>query len=341
MADKETLFPQPFQDYLLDFFRPRDADDIAALFRMVYGEGYPVRAYYDPTAICRQNESRELISVVARTLDNRVVAHVGACRSAPNPGLYECGMGLVDPDHRKAGLISELLRITFLDAPRRFPMDGIWGEAVTNHTYVQQAVGQLGAVTTGVEVDLMPAEAYLQEKSAGGRVASMTCFLNAGPLPAMTLFVPEALLPDISFFYSGLGLERRFSSNPDRADAQGDTLFASQYFDFARVVRTTISKAGADPASKVHEIESRYDSRALVYQFWVDLSDPGAARAILTLREKGFFMGGVVPLWNGGDAFLMQKILQRPDWDSIRVYGDRGREILDRVRQDWERDARS
>lgn len=341
LADKETAYPLRIQDYMLDFFRPRDAEGIAGLFRKVYGEGYPVRTYCDPVAICRGNESRRLISMVARTPDGHVVAHVGLYRSAPNPALYESGLGLVEPDHRKAGLMSELLRIAHLDAPRRFPVDGIWGEAVTHHTFVQSATLKTGVVFSALEADLMPSDAYVKEQSAGGRVASLVGFAKVRPLPPMTLFPPDDLHQAIAFFYSGLDLERRFSSEPPEPDTPANTVLASQWFDFARVVRATISNAGRDLASRVREIESQYDARALVYQFWVDLSRVGAPRAIAVLREKGYFIGGVVPLWNGGDAFLMQKTLEKPDWAAIRVCDDKGREILERVRKDWERTART
>jgi hypothetical protein len=101
------------------------------------------------------------------------------------------------------------------------------------------------------------------------------------------------------------------------------------------VARTLIGTAGADLASRILEIESGLQKKALVYQFWVDLSLSEAAWAVQILRKCGYFFGGVVPLWNRGDALLMQKTMGEPNWDEIRVVDEKGQEILKRVRDDW------
>lgn len=45
-------------------------------------------------------------------------------------------------------------------------------------------------------------------------------------------------------------------------------------------------------------------------------------------------------MWNRVDAFLIQKTLpKRPDWDSVRVYGDSKRQVAQQVRQARDRAA--
>jgi hypothetical protein len=183
MSSEMKVYPLRYHEYWLDFFRPEDAEGIADLFRKVYGASYPIQDYYDPEALRRENLNGSLISVVARTSEGKVIAHTGLCRSAPNPELYESGVGLVDPAHRKAGLVSELLRIAFQDGPRRFSIVGIWGEAVTNHAYVQQAVQSLGVVSTALEVDLMPAGSLSKRKKRRGP-RGCGCGVSKQPLPS-------------------------------------------------------------------------------------------------------------------------------------------------------------
>lgn len=45
---------EPFQ---VDEFRPQDAEGMVQLFHAVYGEGYPIRLFYDPHAIITANEA--------------------------------------------------------------------------------------------------------------------------------------------------------------------------------------------------------------------------------------------------------------------------------------------
>ncbi len=48
------------------------------------------------------------------------------------------------------------------------------------------------------------------------------------------------------------------------------------------------------------------------------------------LREKGFFLGGVLPQWFDDDGLLMQKVLFTPDFASTKSIAIvlRGSEIL-------------
>ena len=55
------------------------------------------------------------------------------------------------------------------------------------------------------------------------------------------------------------------------------------------------------------------------------------------LREKGYFFGGILPQWFGGDGLLMQKIYGTPNWEGIHVFSERAGRILESARSDWQR----
>ena len=55
------------------YFRPEDAEGIVNLFNAVYGDGYPIRLFYDPQAIIAANEAGEYYSIVARTSTGQVI----------------------------------------------------------------------------------------------------------------------------------------------------------------------------------------------------------------------------------------------------------------------------
>jgi len=80
---------------VVDFFKPQDAEGIAALFREVYGDGYPVKMYYDPEALIRANESGDCCSIVATNESGQVVGVEHLFRSAPYEGIYENGAGII------------------------------------------------------------------------------------------------------------------------------------------------------------------------------------------------------------------------------------------------------
>jgi hypothetical protein len=59
------------------------------------------------------------------------------------------------------------------------------------------------------------------------------------------------------------------------------------------------------------------------------------------LRENGYSLGGLLPVWFGDDGLLMQKHFVDPDFDGMKIYSERGRSLVEMVRRDWEKVGRS
>ncbi len=68
----------------------------------------------------------------------------------------------------------------------------------------------------------------------------------------------------------------------------------------------------------------------------LDLADPAAAAACEALRRRGYCLGGVLPLWFGTDAILMQRPGREPAFDDIALATAQGRDLLAIVKADWE-----
>jgi hypothetical protein len=130
----------PEQEVTIGVFQPADAKGVGDLFRRVYGEDYPVKYYYDPDQLNEAVVKHETAPIVARSPEGGIVGTVSGFRSAPNPGLFEIGAGLVLPEYRGLGLNNRL--ITFImeneELHVRFGMAVIWGESVCNHVYMQK-----------------------------------------------------------------------------------------------------------------------------------------------------------------------------------------------------------
>jgi hypothetical protein len=107
-------------------------------------------------------------------------------------------------------------------------------------------------------------------------------------------------------------------------------------FDFARVERVQASCIGADFPGRAAALDQEAAARGLaVVQVFVNAGDPGAPFAVEALRECGFFLGGLVPLWFGSDGLFMQKLYVAPEFDAINLYSARGKAILEFVLADY------
>ncbi len=336
--DESTASTTPAEEFEVGSFRPEDAEGIAALFRAVYGEAYPVRVFYDPKALTEANSDGRYYSFVARNADGKVVGGLQLFRSAPYEALYELGSGLVSPEYRKLGLNRRMFDFALEEwIPRREGIEEVWGEPVCNHVINQKVCLDFQYFETALEVALMPAEAYDKEKSASGRVAALTAFRCYRPNPH-TVYLPSVYQKELELLYSVLDDQRTFlvsdQSLPDAIQSHADMTV----FEFAGVCRIAVRSMGSDFDEYMREIEAKaVDRNVVVLQAWLNLGHPQVGAAVHVLRNRGYFLGGLLPRWFGEDGLLMQKILVDPCFDSIHLYSDRAKQIFAMVQADWVR----
>ncbi len=328
----------PGQEVIIDRFRPEDAEGVTALFISVYGEGYPIRTYVEPERLRRENAAGTIISSVARTPRGEIVGHNALFRSAPCPGIYESGAGLVHRNYRGGkGIFTALVAHGQALAEETPAVEAIFGEAVCNHVFSQKMTHGLGWRTMALEVDLMPAAAYAREGSATGRVSSILDFKTIRPRTTRA-YLPAGYEAPLRFLYEGLDDERVLLPAEGKPPPRTKSRVESQYFAFAQVARLAVWDVGEDFREVFTEKEREVLERgAMVFQAWVNTGQPWCGWAVDILREKGYFFGGVLPRWFDTDGLLMIRTRHRPSWEGMEIYHERARKFAAIVREDWER----
>jgi hypothetical protein len=334
--EKEMLAGQ--EGLTVDYFRPADAEGIVRLFRSVYGEHYPIRLFYDPSAITQANKDGRYYSIVARAASGEVVGVTHLYPSATCPSLYESGVGLVLKEYRNMGInnrLSGFLYDSFI--PRNPHIEEVFGEAVCNHPYTQKAIVTYHYVEMAVEVALMPAEAYAKENSASGRVATLTAFRCYRPKPHR-VFLPAAYEEVLRQTYRRLDDSRDLDRSSEKIPAGSVSRAEMTVFDFARVARIAVYEIGEDIDVSLSALETRgRQQQAVVFQAWVNLTTPCVGEAVEVLRNSGYFFGGLLPRWFDGDGLLMQKLLCPPEFDGIVLESVIAKELLNIIKEDWRR----
>ncbi len=335
MKSEQDNQPAAGKPFSVERFRPEDAEGIVALFRTVYGKQYPIQLFYDPAAIVLANEKGRYYSIVARSPAGQVVVVNHLFRSAPYPNLYESGVGLVLKDYRNSGIMKQILSYLYESFVSDMPhIQEVFGEAVCNHPFMQKTVEGFKFIETALQVALMPAAAYVKEKSATGRVATLSVFRCYHPSPHR-IFLPRIYEEELRWLYSRLDDERDIvlsdSRLPEGTISQADM----EIFDFAGVARIAVSVAGSDIQTRVTELEARARERkATVFQVWINLTEPWAGDSVEILRRMGYFFGGTLPRWFDGDGLLMQKLECLPDFESIVLATEAARRILSVIEMD-------
>jgi len=335
--DEKTTLQEP-ESFYVDEFRPEDAEGIASLFKAVYGEGYPIRLFYDPEAIIAANKDGRYISVVARTDSGKVIGVSHLYPSAPCRGLYETGVGLVLKEYRKAGANREMLKYLYEKfTPEHRHIEELFGEPVCNHVVMQKAVAALGFKEAAIEIALMPAEAYTAEKSATGRVASLDVFRSYVPKPHR-IFVPLVYEELLKRIYARLDDQRDIVAADGVLPENVPTQTKISIFDYARVARIAVAQAGGNFSDILSRLENEARAKnAVVFQVWLNLTEPWVGKAVEILRQRGYFFGGAFPRWFDGDGLLLQKLECPPDFENIVIYSEEAKQLLNIIQKDWEK----
>ena len=328
---------EPNQTWIIDRFRPEDAPGVTGLFRTIYGDGYPIRTFIEPDRLIEENLAQRVVSSVARTPKGDIVGHNALFHSAPSEKIFESGAGLVHPLYSGGKGIFTDLGVHGLElAANELQASAVWGEPVCNHIFAQKAIRGVGWECFAVEVDLMPASAYSKDDSISGRVSTLMFFSELHPRQHR-VFVPRVYDEWLKAIYTKLGTPRDILVGTTVPKAELESQIKVQIFDFAQVARVIVHVIGEDfdVAFTQKQIEA-LNQKVVVLQVWLPLSDPAANWAVDQLRTQGYFFGGLLPRWFDDDGLLMQKIMGRPNWESMRIAHDWSMSIVDMAKSDWE-----
>ncbi len=325
------------RDYAIDLFRPDDARGVSLLFKEVYGDGYPVKLVYDADEFARAVDRQDYIPVVARTPDRSIVGFAAFYRSTPNPKLYEMGLAMVSAKYRGTPIIGLLFRRLVKTAFLSPEFDAFFGETVCNHVLTQKATAVFKAVETAIEVDLMPSETYEKEKSAEGRVSTVISVRTLVPRPHV-IYVPEIYEGYLAYVYHDFDDSRTFKRSDEEFSPGIYTNMAAQVYEGANIARISVKEAGADFETVLDLEEKKLQNKGIcVIQVFLNISMPWVGRCVEILRSRGYFFCGTFPRWFGDDALLMENIKGQPNWEGIKLYSHRAREILNLIREDQDR----
>ena len=200
---------------------------------------------------------------------------------------------------------------------------------------MQKTVLGFGHIETAIEVALMPAEAYMKEESATGRVASLLMFRGYKRYPH-EVFLPSAYINQLKFIYSELDDERDLSQSVAGLPSGKKTESHLTVFSFAQVARIFFHEIGKDFEPHLSEREREVARHGVqVIQVWLNLGCPWVGAAVDKCRETGYFLGGAAPRWFNQDGLLMQKVFCAPFFDQIQLYSDRAKQLLQIIKDDW------
>jgi len=321
---------EPGQDVAIARFRPEDALGVALAYYETYGDAFPLEHVYDPEEIVRRNATDDQYTVVARTPRGEVVGLFGLFRHAPNPDVYEVGQLMVLKSYRNRSLSTQFSQVALESLPKQLGIAVIFLEAVTHATISQRIALPWGLTYTGLEVECMPSGSSVKTNDAP-RNGSLFLMFKSFDKASRDVSLPEPYRAFCETLYAQLALPRAYAP---AAALSGDTVSSQFFLQEASLLRLTVTRAGRDFGEAVSAAEAKADPRGIM-QIFLNLGDAAAPQAVEVLRDRGYFLAGLLPCWFGADGLLMQKVCQEPDWDAIQGADHRAAALRDLVREDF------
>jgi phenylalanine ammonia-lyase len=325
---------EPGQSFGVDTLKPEDAWGVARCFFSSFGAGYAFKMYFDPDYLLEADRTGAIRLAVARTDKGDIVGCGVLYRSsAPNPKVYELGRYVVLPEYRNTDVALNIQDFVVDKLLPGMEVDQVFGEAVCHQVFDQKFWAMSKFRETAIEVGLMPAAAYGLE---GDRVSTLLQFHHVKGC-VIDLYIPAEYQEAMEYILGGLSLQRRVVRSDAPVPLHHHTRTACEYYDFAQVARVNVVTVGSDFLKTVQGLEVQAEGRGVrMQEVFLNLGESWTGHAITQLRERGYFFGGFLPHWFGSDGLLMQKVLDMPDLDAIKLFSERAHRILGFIRKDIE-----
>lgn len=325
----------PGQAFTVRRMQDEDAWGVARCFFTVYGGNYPHDQYYIPERLIEENRIGNLHSVVARAENGDIVGHAALFRSsADSPRVYEFGQAIILPEYRSTFALWQLQEYILKVLVPGEDIDQVFGESVTNHVITQKMCAAAGFRETGIEIGLMPAGAYENPGFPNDRISTVLSFLKVRDR-MLSVYVPKEYDGIFALILPGMDLSRNVIVSESGIPEGTATELESRFFDFAGVARLGARRTGEDFIEVLTSAERVAESRGIqVIQVYANLGEAWSGRVVSALRQNGYFFGGFLPRWFETDGLLMQKLASLPNFDSIKLFSRKAKDLLDFIRHD-------
>jgi len=312
---------------------PSEAAEVAKTVYKAYGYSYGYDQAYYPEQLVQLNAEGDIVSVVAVTSRGKIAGHCALLFHDKDARIAELGMGVVKPEFRSLGCFYQMNEILDQQA-KKTNLVGVFGQAVTNHSYSQRVGHKVGLKDCAVILAYLPDTVTFKgiSERLPQRDSVVIHFKYLKPPATETVYTPPHHETIIRRLYANVGAEPTMASASDSAKAPaGASLIQTRVIGQLSFARIEILKYGSDV---VREVKSRLRDLRLertdAINLYLDLSDPLTTVMTERFEELGFFFAGILPAAaHRGDALILQYLNNVAlNYDMIRLDSDLAKHML-------------
>ncbi|MCA1959561.1 MAG: ATP-binding protein [Desulfomonile sp.] len=312
---------------------PSEATEVAKTVYKAYGYSYGYDQAYYPDQLAKLNAQGDVVSVVAVTSQGDIAGHCALLFHDKDARIAELGMGVVKPEFRSLGCFYRMNEVLDEKA-KQTNLVGVFGQAVTNHTYSQRVGHKVGLKDCAIILAYLPDTVTFKgiSERLPQRDSVVVHFKYLQQPAEITIYPPPHHEAIIQQLYANLGAASTTASvsGLGQAPAGGSHIktWVIGQLSFARI---EIQQYGSDV---IREVKSRLRDLRLermdAINLYLDLSDPLTAVMSERFEELGFFFAGILPAAaRRGDALILQYLNNVAlNYDMIRLDSDLAKDLL-------------
>ena len=317
--------------------KPSEAAEVSKSVYKTYGYSYTNEYVYYPEKIIALNASGRIHSAVAVSGSDEIAGHCALQYWEENPAIAEFAAGVVKPEFRSQGCFAKMTAY-LVNRARSEGIWGVFGQAVTNHTYSQSTGLRSGLNDCGLLLGLVPPTIMFKgfSEKLYDRLSMVLQFRYLDSPSPGKVYVPAHHQAIVAAIYENLGIVPKVLAGQKVGKRESKSLFKISVVTSLNFARIMLEDYGPNV---IEEIGTKLKELCLkkieVVHLYLNLFDPRTAHFVEELEKLGFFFAGLLPGGlSTGDALILQYLNNIPiDYDAIRLESDMAARILSHIRQ--------
>jgi len=302
-----TPIIEPDQEISIVSFDPKYAKGFASCYYLVYSDTFPLSYVYEPDEIIEAFSGGKQFCMLAVTPKNEVVGISSMFTYAPNNRIWEVGSVMLIDEYRKNSRLAMALVSAIVKLSEEMETDAIYGMTVCNHKFTQISGIRNKYIPTALEID-----SFTNFENGSPITTSLHYFFKIKNNIPMQISFPGRYEEICKKIYSRLGADRTIV--PCSLENEKETKISSMLISTS--LKIQVEQYGDDFMKVINDSVSIFpDSK--YYHVSIPLHLAGMEQAVEVLHDAGYVFAGILPLWNGFDCLMMQKLNTVPNYDNI------------------------
>ena len=324
--------------YAVRRMRSEEAIEVSRCAYKSHGYSFFDDSIYFPERLAELNRSEELISLVAVTTDNVFMGHAALHSPRVGAKIAELTYAFVNMEYRGQGCLTRLTDQLF-SMEKKYPLTGVYANAVTNHLFTQKVVVKYAINDCGVYLAASPGTWVFRGISGESkqRLSVILSFKYLTPPRQLTIYPPAKHREMVEKLYKNIGASHNYAA-PDesRSSALREKAgIRTDIYSSEECAEIWVEESGKDLVRQVkaslHDLCIKQLGAIYLY---LSLEDQSTYVLAPELEKLGFFFSGILPQTDIGDALVFQYLNNvELDYSKIQVLTDTGRELIQYIKE--------